>query len=277
MSTFVKTGVIGHPVNHSLSPRIHNFWIEKYQLEGAYEAIDCAPLDLADTIKRLVDSGYRGFNVTLPHKETIMKLCDTVDLNAQNIGAVNTVVIEDGRLRGLNTDGFGFLANIYETEPGYAFDYKCAVVLGAGGAARAVVSALIGEQIEKIILLNRTRANAQILADEMNMGTGIIEVRDWDERAQVLKDADMLVNTTSLGMTGQPPLEIDLQALSANALVNDIVYAPLDTPLLKQARARGALAISGIGMLLHQARPAFNEWFGVAPEVTEELRERVLK
>jgi shikimate dehydrogenase len=277
MSTFIKTGVIGHPVAHSQSPRIHNFWIEKHRLEGSYEAIECAPGDLKDGIKRLVDEGYKGFNVTVPHKEAILKLCDSVEMNAQNIGAVNTVVIEGGKLRGLNTDSFGFLANIYDSEPSFSFEYKSAVVLGAGGAARAVISALIGEQIEKIILINRTRAKAEKLAHEMDMKTGILEVRDWESRSAVLAEADILVNTTSLGMTGQPPLEIDLQALSAKALVNDIVYVPQETELLTQARARGAGAIGGIGMLLHQAQPAFNEWFGVMPEITPELRELVLK
>lgn len=270
-----KVGVIGHPAAHSKSPLIHRYWMEKYAIEGTYEIIDLTSETLKEGVRNLVDLGYQGFNVTLPHKEKIMSLCDVVDLNAQNIGAVNTVVIEKGQLRGLNTDSFGFIANIYEAEPQYNFEYKCAVVLGAGGAARAVISGLIGEQIEKIFLLNRTQEKAQKLANEMNMKTGIIEVIDWQHRSEILRDVDMLINTTSLGMAGQPSLEIALENLSPRALVNDIVYTPLETPLLKAARQQGCLVVSGIGMLLHQARPAFNEWFEIMPEITKELKHLV--
>lgn len=275
---FIKAAVLGYPAVHSKSPLIHNYWINHYGLAGSYEAITCAPENLKETIQRLKDEGYKGLNLTIPHKESVMQFCDNIDLNAQNIGAVNTVVIEhNGRIRGLNTDGFGFLGNIYESDQNFSFEYKCAVVLGAGGAARAVISALIGEQIEKIILGNRTLETAQKLAQDMDMQTGIIEVIPWEQRSEALKKADLLINTTSLGMSGADALEIDLSHLSSRALVNDIVYVPLETPLLKAARERGYHAVTGIGMLLHQARPAFNEWFGVMPEVTPELRDLVLK
>jgi shikimate dehydrogenase len=275
---FIKAAVLGYPAAHSKSPLIHNYWINHYGLAGSYEAITSAPNNLKATIQRLKEEGYKGFNLTIPHKESVMQFCDDIDLNAQNIGAVNTVIIENnGRLRGLNTDGFGFLGNIYESDQNFSFEYKCAVVLGAGGAARAVISALIGEQIEKIILCNRTLENAQKLAQDMDMRTGIIEVIPWEQRSEALKKADLLINTTSLGMSDAGALEIDLSHLSSRALVNDIVYAPLETPLLKAARTRGCHVVTGIGMLLHQARPAFNEWFGVMPEVTPDLRELVLK
>ncbi|MCB9982890.1 MAG: shikimate dehydrogenase [Rhodospirillales bacterium] len=277
MSKQIKCGVIGHPITHSKSPLIHNYWINTYGLNGIYEAIDVAPENLETGVKRLIDEGYKGFNVTVPHKETIMALCDKIDHNAQNIGAVNTVVIENGRLRGMNTDGYGFLHNIWDTDPNFDFEDKCAVVLGAGGATRAIVSALIGERIGKIILLNRTRERAENLAEDMGKVGNFITVEDWKNRHAVLTTADLLVNTTALGMQGQPVLEIDLGKLPVHALVNDIVYAPLDTDLLKAARVRGNKTVTGIGMLLHQARPAFKEWFGLLPGVTDELNELVLK
>jgi shikimate dehydrogenase len=275
--SFIKAAVIGHPVKHSKSPLIHHYWIKKYGLQGSYEAIDLAPENLERGLKDLIKEGYTGFNFTVPHKEAVMKLCDSVDLNAQSIGAVNTVAVEGKKLRGMNTDAYGFLTNITESTGGFSFGGKCAVVLGAGGAARAVIGGLMGAGIGKIILMNRTKGRALALASEMDMATGIIHVADWESRDDIMHEADLLVNTTSLGMNGQLPLEIDLKKLSARALVNDIVYAPLETQLLKDARALGATTVSGIGMLLHQARPAFKAWFGVMPEVTDELQELVLK
>ncbi|MEZ5815318.1 MAG: shikimate dehydrogenase [Alphaproteobacteria bacterium] len=277
MNKFVKAAVVGHPVSHSKSPLIHNYWIEKYGLNGAYEAIDTAPENLEQSIRRLVDEGFTGFNVTVPHKEAVLTLCDEADHNARAIGAVNTVVIKDGKLRGLNTDGFGFLHNIWEVAPDFEFQNKRAVILGAGGAARAIISGLIGEEIGQIVLTNRTREKAEKIKDEMGSSSDLIVVEDWENRNQVLENADLLVNTTSLGMNGQPPLDINLNALPKTALVNDIVYAPLQTDLLKAAKENGNIAVTGIGMLIHQARPAFKAWFGVLPDVTDELRELVLK
>ncbi len=277
MSDLVKAAVIGHPIDHSKSPLIHNYWINAYGLKGSYEAIDIAPEDLKNGVQRLVDEGYVGFNITVPHKEAIRALCADVDHNAQAIGAVNTVAIHGGLMRGMNTDGFGFLHNIWESAPDFEFIGKRAVILGAGGAARAIISGLIGEEIDQIVLVNRTREKAEKVKDEMGFLSDLIVTADWDERNQILEGADLLVNTTSLGMDGQPPLEIDLSALPENALVNDIVYAPLDTELLIQAKERGNTAITGIGMLIHQARPAFKAWFGLLPDVTDELKELVLK
>ncbi len=277
MSEFIKAGVIGHPITHSKSPLIHNYWIKAYGLQGSYEAIDIPPDDLEGGVKRLIDEGYTGFNVTVPHKETALSLCDKVEHNAQAISAVNTVVIEDGKLHGLNTDGFGFLNNIWDTAPDFEFEKKRAVVLGAGGAARAIISGLIGEEIGQIILINRTREKAEKIKDEMGFSSDLIIVGTWELRHQILEGADLLINTTSLGMEGQPALDIDFGALPKKALVNDIVYAPLQTDLLKAAQENGNVAITGIGMLIHQARPAFKEWFGLLPDVTDELRSLVLK
>ena len=273
----IKACVIGHPVSHSKSPLIHNYWIKTYGLNGSYEAIDAAPENLKSEIRRLTDEGYQGFNVTVPHKEAILELCDKVDLGAQNIGAVNTVVIQNGALRGMNTDGFGFLHNIWDANPKFYFEEKTAVILGAGGATRAIVSALIGEYIGQIILLNRTRARAETIREEMGCMSDLIVVEDWDHRVELLARADLLINTTSLGMQGQPPLDLDLKALPSHALVNDIVYAPLQTDLLRSAQERGNPTVTGIGMLIHQARPAFKEWFGLLPDVTDELKKLVLE
>lgn len=277
MSVYIKVAVIGHPISHSKSPLIHNYWIEKYGLHGAYDAIDIAPEQLRDEINHMIDAGYKGFNVTVPHKEAVLKLCDSLDMNAQNIGAVNTVVVKDAKLHGMNTDAFGFLENIRQHYPHFSFDHKCAAVLGAGGAARAVISGLIGEQVDRILLINRTPEKADALLSAMDMATGIIKRVEWDQRSEILDEVDLLINTTSLGMSGQPSLNIDLKKLPQTALVNDIVYAPLETELLKAAKAHGAKTVSGIGMLLHQARSAFKAWFGVMPEVTSELEEMVLR
>ncbi len=276
MREFIKAGVIGHPIEHSKSPLIHNYWIKHHDLNGNYEAINIAPDNLKDDIKRLIDEGYAGFNVTIPHKETIMELCDDVDGNAELCGAVNTVVIEDGKLIGHNTDSFGFLANIKEAEPSFNFEDSVCVVIGAGGAARAVVSGLIGHKVQEVILVNRTKERAKMIAQDIGLGTDLIEVIDWEERHEALQWADLLVNASSLGMKGQPPLDLKLDALSTEALVNDIVYSPLETELLKTAKTRGNSTITGIGMLLHQARPAFQEWFGIMPSVDQELERLVL-
>lgn len=275
MSEFIKAGVIGHPIKHSKSPVIHNYWIDKYGFEGSYEAIDIAPENLKDEIQRLVDEGYKGFNATIPHKESIMELCDDVAHNANVIGAVNTVTIEDGKLHGQNTDGYGFVHNIFDNTDDFEFEGKRAAILGAGGATRAIASALIGEEIEQIVLLNRTRERAEKLASDIAFVSDFIVVEDWDNRSKILDGVDLLINATSLGMDGQAPLDIDLSTLPDHALVNDIVYSPLETELLKAAKGRNLQTVTGIGMLLHQARPAFKSWFGLLPDVTDELIEKV--
>lgn len=274
--TFIKTAVIGHPIAHSKSPLIHNYWIKKHGLSGAYEAIDIAPDSLKEGVQKLIDEGYAGFNVTIPHKESMLDLCETLDANAEICGAVNTVEIIDGKLHGHNTDSFGFLTNIKTHHPAFDFEDCPAVVLGAGGAARAIVSGLVGHRVPEIILINRTREKADQIAEDIGLGTDLVEVMDWEERHDALKWANLLVNTTALGMEGQAPLDINLDELDGEALVTDIVYKPLETDLLKTAKARGNPIVTGIGMLLHQARPAFHKWYGVMPDVDEELERLVL-
>lgn len=272
MSKTIKLGVIGHPISHSKSPLIHNHWIRKYGLDGSYEAIDIAPEDFTDQLRALVGKGYSGFNLTVPHKELAFDLCDEVDELAHAVGAVNTIYLEGDRLCGTNTDVFGFVQNIKDEAPAFNFKEGPAVVLGAGGAAKAVIYGLLQEGAPEIRLLNRTRSRAEELAALSPK----IKVLDWINRAGALSGANLLVNTTALGMAGQPPLEIDLSILPKEALVNDIVYAPLYTDLLEAAHARGNKAVTGIGMLLQQARPAFEKWFGVLPDLDEELLQDIL-
>jgi len=265
-------GVIGWPVGHSRSPRLHGYWLNHYRIDGAYIPLAVAPDKFSTAVAGLAAAGLRGVNVTLPHKEAALAACDTVDGNARRIGAVNTIVFgDDGALLGSNTDAFGFLENLRQ---GAAWRTGgAAVVLGAGGAARAVCVALADAGMDDIRVLNRTADRAAQLAADLGQPLG---AHGWETRHDALAGATLLVNTTSLGMTGQPPLDLDLGALPTDAVVNDIVYAPLETDLLARARARGNVVVDGLGMLLHQARPGFEAWFGVAPEVTDDLRDHVL-
>ena len=267
-------GVLGWPVSHSKSPRLHGYWLERHGIDGAYLPLPVAPENFATAVRALVDLGFRGANVTVPHKEEALALAlaDEADDNAKRIGAANTLVFRDGRIVASNTDGFGFLANLEQGAPGWQPEAP-ALVLGAGGAARAVIVALLDSGCRELRLCNRTAARAEVLRDTFG---GSVRVVPWEEREAALSDLGLLVNTTSLGMEGQPPLSLDLARLSASAVVNDLVYAPLETPLLAAARRQGNPAVDGLGMLLHQARPGFEAWFGVRPEVDAALREFVL-
>lgn len=267
-------GVLGWPVGHSRSPRLHGHWLEVHGIDGAYLPLPVRPERFESAVRALVDLGFRGANVTLPHKEAALALCDAVTPLARRIGSVNTLVFREGSIEGDSSDGFGFLENLRQEAPSWRAEAGPAVVLGAGGAARAVVAALLDAGAPRVRLLNRTPVRAEALAGELG---GAIEVLGWGDWRPALAGAGLLVNTTTLGMTGQPPLEIELAALPPAALVNDIVYAPLETPLLAAARARGNPVADGLGMLLHQARPGFEAWFGVAPAVTPALRRAVLE
>ncbi len=269
----IKSGVIGWPVGHSLSPRLHGYWLDQYAIDGTYEALPVQPENLRAAIQGFRDDGYGGLNVTVPHKETVMDCLDDISQGARRMGAVNTIVFEDGAAKGSNTDGFGFMENLKAGHPGFDAAAGPAVVLGAGGAARAVVCALIDAGASHIILANRTRERAEKLAADLS---GPITVIDWDRRTDALEDAALVVNTTTLGMTGKAALDLSLDKLPESALVTDIVYAPLQTGLLVAARARGNPVVDGIGMLLHQARPGFMAWFGVDPQVSDGLRAHVL-
>lgn len=266
-------GVMGWPVEHSLSPRLHGYWLEQHGIDGAYVPLAVAPADLPTALTALPALGFRGVNLTLPHKEQALDLCQEVDDLARRIGAVNTIVVRDGRLFGSNSDAFGFLENLKDGAPDWRAEAAPAVVLGAGGASRAVVAALADAGAPEVRLVNRTRERAEALATALG---GALSVYDWDRREAALAEAGLLVNTTTLGMAGQPPLDLDLGALPVEAVVTDIVYTPLMTPLLQAARTRGNPLVDGLGMLLHQARPGFEAWYGVRPEVTPGLRDFVL-
>jgi shikimate dehydrogenase len=273
----IKAAVIGHPIAHSKSPLIHGHWIKTYRCDGSYEAIDIAPEDLKTRVAELVAAGYRGFNVTIPHKQSIMALCETLDDTARAVGAVNTVLIENGVLHGINTDVFGFIENLKNASRNFGYSWSLdngpALILGAGGAARAAIYGLLQENVPEIIVCNRSPDKAQALCD---LGPGIVRMIPWAERENCLSFCNLVVNTTALGMSGKDPLEIDLQTTKPDALVHDIVYAPLYTDFLRQARDYDLRILTGIGMLLHQARPAFESWFGLLPEVTGQLEDLVL-
>lgn len=265
--------VMGWPVKHSRSPRLHSYWLALYGIDGAYVPLSVDPKAVATALRALPVLGFAGTNLTVPHKEAALSIVDRVHPVAQRVGAVNTVVVAaDGTLEGRNTDAYGFLAALEQDAPGWNTD-RPAVVLGAGGAARAVLVALIDAGVRDIRVVNRTRARAEAMA---SLGTPVRTV-DWAARGAALEGAGLLVNTTMLGMGGQPPLDLDLAALPSDAVVNDIVYAPLETPLLAAARARGNTVVDGLGMLLHQARPAFQAFFGQDPAVTPALRAHVLE
>jgi shikimate dehydrogenase len=271
--SFKIAGVIGWPVGHSRSPVLHGHWLKQYSVSGAYLPLPVQPERLPDAVRGLRALGFSGCNVTIPHKLGVLKLVDRVDPVAARIGAVNTVVVQDdGTLSGFNTDAYGFLASLRDVRT----DFKAAagpiVILGAGGAARAVVVALLDDGAAEIRLTNRTMERARELA---RIDPGRVRVIDWTNRNTVLDGAALLVNTTSQGMVGHPPLEIALDALPESAAVCDIVYNPLETPLLAAARRRGNAAIDGLGMLLHQAVPAFEAFYGVRPHVSNELRRAV--
>lgn len=267
-------GVCGWPVAHSLSPRLHNYWLRHYGLDGAYVPFAVRPEDLARALAALPALGIAGVNLTVPHKEAALALVDRLSEAARAIGAVNTLVVDaQGRLIGDNTDAFGFHHNLTLNVPWWRVGSHPAVVIGAGGAARAVAFALVNAGAPAVRLINRTRARAERLAEALGER---VTVATWEESATALADAGLLVNATSLGMKGQPPLDLDLTPLPPSAVVGDLVYVPLITPLLARARARGHPVVDGLGMLLHQARPGFAAWFGVEPEVTEELRRHVL-
>ena len=268
-------GIIGWPVAQSLSPRLHGFWLNHYGIDGAYVPLAVPPERVREALRALPALGFCGANITVPHKQAALAAADESDETARRIGAVNTLVVAPGgRLIGRNSDGIGFLENLRAGAPDWDAGAGPAVVLGAGGAARAVVVALLDAGAPEIRLVNRTLARAKALAEAL--GEPRVTVVNWGARAEALGGAGLLVNTTILGMAGQPALKLDLAALPATALVNDIVYTPLKTGLLAAALARGNRVVDGLGMLLHQARPGFAAWFGVEPEISEALREFML-
>jgi shikimate dehydrogenase len=260
--------VVGWPVAHSRSPLIHGYWLERYGIAGEYRKEAVRPEDLACFLRNLPDWGYVGCNVTLPHKEGAFRAVEIADEATRRLGAVNTIFMRDGQVWGTNTDGEGFLANLRSSQPSWSGIGARITILGAGGAARAIAGALLAEGCAEIVIINRSRERAEDLCRHFR---GPLRVAEWKEIGAELPGADLLVNTTTLGMTGQAPLEIDLDLLARRALVADIVYAPLETSLIRKARAAGHPVAPGLGMLLHQAVRGFELWFGVRPEVTPDL------
>ena len=267
-------GVIGHPVAHSRSPKLHGHWLKTYGLSGHYVPMDVTPSDLEGVLRTLPKAGFVGANVTVPHKEAALRLADHVSDRASVIGAANTLVFrDDGTIHADNTDGYGFMENLRAGAPDWVPQDGPAVVFGAGGAARAILWALADAGVPEILLTNRTRTRADHLKEEFGQR---ITVVDWVQAGNVIENAELVVNTTSLGMQGQPELRVPLDGLQPGTVVTDLVYAPLQTRLLQQAEEAGCTTVDGLGMLLHQAVPGFERWFGVRPEVDAETRAAAL-
>jgi shikimate dehydrogenase len=266
-------GVIGWPVGHSRSPRLHGYWLARYGIDGAYVPLEVRPQDIEAALRALPKLGFAGANVTVPHKEAAFRIADTRDAFAERTGAVNTLVVQGGRLDASNTDGYGFIQNLRASGHGWSAAKGPAVIVGAGGAARALAAALQDEGAPEIRIVNRTRARADGLVAAL--GTPLVAA-DWNARVDALKGAALLVNATTQGMKGAGALDLSLDTLPKDAVVNDIVYVPLVTPLLAAAAARGNPIVDGLGMLLHQAVPGFAAWFGRTPEVDAALRAHVV-
>lgn len=267
---FLLAGVMGDPVMHSRSPKLHNYWLAKYGLTGTYVPLAIRAEHLRAALRALPALGFSGCNLTIPHKEAALDIVDKLDPLARRIGAVNcVVVVPDGSLEGRNHDAFGYIESVREAQPDWRADTGPIVVIGAGGGARAVLVSLVDQGAREIRLVNRTLARGKALAGELG---GPIRPLSWEQREAALEGAAMLINATNQGMLGEPPLDLALDRLPVSALVSDIVYIPRETALLAAARRRGNATVNGLGMLLHQARPAFHAWFGIMPEVTPELR-----
>lgn len=268
-----RAGILGWPISHSKSPRLHGFWLKKYGLLGSYEAMASPPEDFESDLRGLAASGWRGVNVTIPHKEAALALADRATDRARAIGAANTILFRDGLIHADNTDAFGFSENIEYIAGPHWNKTKPALILGAGGASRAVIWALLNAGLPELRLANRTRARAEALAGEFGERVWVL---DWSAAAAGVPGAGLIVNTTSLGMKDRPALDLDLAAADPTAIAHDIVYTPLETPFLKAAAQVGLKTVDGLGMLLHQGRPGFEAWFGVMPEVDEDLRKVML-
>lgn len=266
--------VIGSPIAHSRSPALHIHWLKRYGIRGYYVPLDVAQKDLAAVIQEMPNMGFVGANVTIPHKETVLALADIITDRAALIGAANTLIFrQDGKIHADNTDGYGFIENLRQGAPDWDPKAGPAAVFGAGGAARAVLASLLDVGVPEVRLSNRTRARADALKAEF--GTKV-QVFDWVKAGNMLDQATVVVNSTSLGMDGKPELRVPLDALSPKAIVTDLVYTPLETGLLRYARELGCTTVDGLGMLIYQAAPAFERWFGVRPDIDEETRRVVL-
>ena len=268
-------GVIGSPISHSKSPQIHRHWLKTYGLSGDYIPMDVAPQDLREVLQMLPKAGFVGVNITIPHKEAALEIADLVTDRATLIGAANTLIFgANGKIHADNTDGYGFLENLKAGAPSWKPDLGPATVLGAGGAARAVITSLLDAGVPEILLSNRTRVRSEKLADDFGQRLTVV---DWVHAGNILEESALVVNTTSLGMIGKPAMRIPLDGLRPGTVVTDLVYAPLKTDLLVAADAAGCVTVDGLGMLLHQAVPAFERWFGLRPTVDSPTRAAALR
>ncbi len=275
MNRIPLAGVIGHPIAHSKSPQLHQHWLKMHGLQGYYIPMDVMSDDLENVLKTLPKMGFVGVNITVPHKEHVMQIADLITDRATLIGAANTLIFrKDGKIHADNTDGFGFIENLRQGAPDWDPKAGPAAVLGAGGAARAVVAALLDVGVPEILISNRTKVRAEKLQDDFGKRLTVV---DWVQAGNMLEDASLVVNTTSLGMMGKPDLRVPLDGLQKSAVVTDLVYAPLKTHLLLEAEAAGCTTVDGLGMLLHQAVPAFERWFGQRPEVDSAARAAALR
>lgn len=274
MTQIPRAAVIGNPISHSLSPKLHNYWLKRYHLQGEYTALAVPENALVETLKQMPENGFIGANVTIPHKVAVMQLADQISDRATLIGAANTLIFkEDGKIFADNTDGYGFMANVRQGVPDWDPKAGPAAIFGAGGAARAIIVALADAGVPEILLSNRTRPKAEALKAEF--GTRI-HVVDWVQANTMLAEARTVINTTSLGMKGAQDFKVSLDMLRPDAVVTDIVYNPLQTEFLKTAAKAGCTTVDGLGMLLHQGVPGFERWFGKRPEVDEDTRRAVL-
>ncbi len=268
-----KACVIGWPIKHSRSPMIHGFWLHKYGIEGGYEKVAVSPDDLPDFLNNLAANGFSGCNVTVPHKEQAFKLAHELHDEARAVQAANTLWLAGGKLHATNTDIYGFMTHLDQSAPGWNAKQRPVALLGAGGAARAILYGLLQRGASDVRIFNRTKERAVKLASFYEKGVRVV---DWQNRDEGLEDCGLVVNTTTLGMSGSPPLDLSLNKLPNDSVVADIVYVPLETPLLAAARQKGCRVVDGLGMLLHQAVPGFERWFGVRPQVTTELRDLIV-
>jgi len=268
-------GVIGSPIAHSRSPKLHNYWLSSYGLRGHYVPMDVAPDDLERVIRTMPSMGFVGCNITIPYKEKVMSLADQITDRATLIGAANTLIFRrDGRIMADNTDGYGFIENLRQGAPTWNGPDGKAVILGAGGAARAVVAALADAGVSEILITNRTRVRAEKLKDDFGKRVTVV---DWVQAGNILEEAALVVNTTSLGMTGKPEMRVPLDGLQKGTVVTDLVYEPLQTRLIREAQEAGCITVDGLGMLLHQAVPCFERWFGQRPAVDAGTRAAALR
>lgn len=268
-------GVIGSPISHSKSPQIHKHWLKTNGLAGDYVPMDVASADLRDVLKTLPKAGFVGVNITIPHKEAVLEIADLVTDRATLIGAANTLIFrKDGKIHADNTDGYGFIENLKAGAPHWRPSIGPATVMGAGGSARAVIASLLDAGVPEILLTNRTRVRAEKLADDFGQRLTVV---DWVQAGNILEESALIVNTTSLGMIGKPAMRVPLDGLRRGAVVTDLVYAPLKTDLLAAAEQAGCITVDGLGMLLHQAVPAFERWFGKRPEVDSATRAAALR